>query len=62
MKPNWNNYTEIYDLYRNGTRIKRIWGRRAALEVAEKAGGGLWGRNRIELVNIKTGEVIYDIG
>lgn len=60
-KPNWSTYMDVYDLYRNGTKIKRIWGRKAAIEIAEKTSGGLWGQNRIELINIKTGEVIYDI-
>ena len=61
MKPNWSTYQDIYDLYINGTKMKRIWGKSKATKIAESTSGGLFGLRRVELVNIHTGEIILQI-
>lgn len=60
MKPNWSNYQDVYDLYVNGTKMKRIWGKKHALEIAEAQSGALFGAVHVELVNIHTGELVFN--
>lgn len=60
MKPNWATYQEVYDLFLNSKKIKRIWGKKSAIKAAEAISGGLFGFNFIQLVNIHTGEIIYE--
>ena len=60
MKPNWATYQEVYDLFLNSKKIKRIWGRKKALSQAEAVSGNLFGVNFVQLVNINTGEIIYE--
>lgn len=57
---NWKNYIDVYDLYINGTKVKRFWGRKHALTQAETQAGSLFGERRVELVNIYTGEIIFN--
>lgn len=57
---NWKNYTDVYDLYINGSKVQRLWGKKHALEQAETQSGGLFGYRRVELVNIYTGEVVFN--
>lgn len=56
----WNNYNDVYDLYINGTNVKRLWGKKHALNQAETQSGTLFGERRVELVNVFTGEVIFN--
>ena len=56
---NWSTYNDVYDLFINGKFIKRIWGRKKSIRLAESQSGGLFGGVDIDLVNIHTGEIIY---
>ena len=56
---NWSTYKDIYDIYCNGTKLKRIYGRKHAIAVGEQQAGGLFGVCRIDVVNIHTGEIIW---
>lgn len=60
MKLKWDGYKDVYDLYVNGTKMKRIWGKKHALEVAESQSGALFGAVHVEIVNIHTGEIIFN--
>ena len=51
---------KVYDLFINGTRIKRIYGNKA-FKIAEKTSGGMFGGRRVELVDIETGEIVLQI-
>ena len=61
MKRNfWSNYKDIYDIYKNGNRMCRVYGKRKAQNQAELMAGNLFDeRARIDVVNIFTGEIIY---
>lgn len=59
---NWKNYQYIYDLYINGKRIQRIWGRKKAMRIAKQQSGCLFEVNHVELYNIVTGELEYERG
>ena len=56
---NWSTYPYVYDLYVNSTKTIRIWGKSKALRIAEQQAGNLFGQNHVELVDIKTGEIIF---
>lgn len=56
---NWNNYQDVFDLVVNKQRVKRIWGKKKALKLAESQAGSLFEFNDVELVNIHTGEIVY---
>lgn len=57
---NWKNYNDVYDMYINGSKIQRLWGKKHALHQAELQAGNLFETRRVELVNIHTGEVIFN--
>lgn len=57
---NWSNYPYVYDLFVNSTKVTRIWGEKKALRIAEQQAGNLFGQNHIELINIHTGEIIFN--
>lgn len=57
---NWKNYNDVYDMYINGTRVQRLWGKKHALAQAETQSGALFGARHVELVNIYTGEIIFN--
>lgn len=57
---NWSNYTDIYDLYINGKKVRRIWGLKHAIKVAESQSGNLFEEQAVWLVNIHTGLEIYN--
>lgn len=57
---NWKNYNDVYDMYINGERVQRLWGRKHAIRQAEQQAGGLFGERQVELYNIHTGELIYE--
>lgn len=56
---NWNNYQDVFDLFVNKQRVKRIWGKKKALKLAESQAASLFGFNDVELVNIHTGELVF---
>lgn len=60
MKPNWKNYNDVYDMYINGERVQRLWGKKHAIQQAKQQSGGLFGERQVELYNIYTGELIYE--
>lgn len=56
----WSNYKDIYDIYKNGTKMYRVYGKRKAQKQAEIEAGNIFdGRARVDVVNIFTGEIIY---
>lgn len=57
---NWKDYNDVYDMYINGTKVKRFWGKKHALQQAELQAGALFGERHVELANIYTGEIIYN--
>lgn len=57
---NWKEYKEVYDMYINGQRVQRLWGKKHALAQARQQSGGLFGERQVELYNIHTGELIYE--
>lgn len=54
-KPNY----DTFDLYIDGKKVTRLYGIKTAMAQAKKSGGGLWGRKLVELIDIKTGEIVY---
>lgn len=56
----WSNYRDVYDLYINGRKVKRMWGKKHALEQAEIQSGTLFGVRHVELINVFTGEIIFN--
>ena len=55
FRPNY----DTFDLFIDGKKITRLYGIKTAMAQAKKSGGGLWGRKLVELIDIKTGEIVY---
>ena len=58
-KKYWANYQDIFDIYKNGTKIRRVYGKKQAVHIGDRMAGELFGISRIDVVNIFTGEIIW---
>ncbi len=58
---NWKNYNDVYDLYINSTKVLRLYGRKKAIQKAQIISADLfYGHRHVEVVNIHTGEIIFN--
>lgn len=53
---------DTFDIYVNGTRMRRVWGIKSAIKAAQKTAGDLFGTRFVEVVDIHTGEIKYTEG
>lgn len=56
-----NNLYQAWDIYINGTCIKRVYSKKKAIDLAQTWCGKLFEQRKTEVVDIITGEVIYQI-
>lgn len=54
-------YFESWDLYVNGTKIKKVYSKQKAINLANKWCGELFEQRKVEVVDALTGEVVYQI-
>lgn len=53
---------DTFDIYVNGTRMRRIWGIKSAIRAAQQTAGDLFGGRLVEVIDIHTGEIKYTEG
>lgn len=53
---------DTFDLFINGKYTRRCYGIKASLRLAEAQTGQLFEDRTIELVNVKTGEIVFRKG
>lgn len=58
---NWNIYKKSWDIYINGTAVKRVYNEKKAIDLAQKWCGQLFEKRKTEVVDTQTGEIIYQI-
>ena len=52
---------QAWEIYINGTCIRKIYSRRKAIELAQLWCGKLFEKRKTEVIDTMTGEVIYQI-
>lgn len=57
----WQNYTQAWDIYINGTCLRKTYSKNKAIDLAQKWSGQLFEQRKIEVIDTLTGEVIYQI-
>lgn len=50
-----------YQIYINGTKIRRVYSKNRAIDLAQKWCGCLFENQKTEVIDTTTGEVIYQI-
>ena len=58
---NWKNFNESFDIYINGSCVRRTYSRNKAINLAQKWCGQLFEQRKVEVVNTISGEVIYQL-
>ena len=53
---------DTFDIYVNGTRLRRVWGIKSAIKAAQSMAGDLFDIRLVEVVDIITGEIKYTEG
>lgn len=57
----WTNNLQMWEVYVNGTCLRKIYSKKKAIELANKWCGELFEQRKTEVVDTITGEVIYQI-
>lgn len=50
---------DTFDIYVNGSKVRRVWGIKSAIRVAQATAGDLFGMRLVEVIDINTGEIKY---
>ena len=58
---NWKNFNESFDIYINGSCVRRTYSRNKAINLDQKWCGQLFEQRKVEVVNTISGEVIYQL-
>ena len=58
---NWKDYNESYDIYVNGSCLRRTYSKKKAIDLAQKWCGQMFEQRKVEVVNTISGEVIYQL-
>lgn len=57
----WTNNLQAWEIYVNGSRIRKVYSRKKAIDLAQKWCGQLFEQRKTEVVDTLTGEVVYQI-
>lgn len=57
----WTNNLQAWEIYINGTCLKKVYSKKKAIDLAQKWCGQLFEQRKTEVVDTITGEVIYQI-
>lgn len=60
MKYN-NYYEQAWEIYVNGTCLRKVYSKRKAIDLAQKWCGELFEQRKTEVIDTMTGEIIYQI-
>lgn len=55
------NYLQAWEVYINGTCLRKVYSKKKAIDLAQKWCGELFEERKTEVVETITGEVIYQI-